>query len=1189
MMFTLKFDEVKAQWTPVVIHAQLKMKGGQAPSMIDRQYPITVEDDKKGGIGGLEKGVIQILDKKLLSDNMTVEITVGPGNPDPAILKKQMSFALKVTAKPYLGPTPGLTIPLGHMLPPISGAVLVTLDTPAPRIKIIPETVPIVIDSLNCNPMEVKAALQMFNPATGTLEMIRNASPKFQWSFIEGEDAVEPFKEEVRESGITTLRMKMKRTVVGIGAPINLVDLTISPPPGTDAATRYYDGGGKDRKVLVRTTTHKVSCKFTVHRVTDTGHRVVYLVRTEEVTGEVVNVRFTGGGEKMDWNGLYLSLEVVNPPGLFEKSHHTHVMDIPVNAQAKTAGPIDLRTEKDELTTECNVTLEMPKKDEVGLWLFSAGKLGWATTEVVQLTNYGVSEEDLKVLITEGGTLAVGVEGVLNAPGVDIRRAIVDAAGELTVTEGQTVTVNSYDSDKKILLFKIITTADLCGPKRVDVKKPVAMQLDRDVQAALLDILKEAPLVDPSLQSAAKTFVEESFNFLADKTMKELEDLWIPFFRRVLLVRDFVKQTRDIRDAEEIALDLREKVILRQIDNLVNGLIEIASWKLSNSKWWNSSKEAAEATLKEASEGGIKAFMKTGEKEIEEKLVATEARIEAWYKTRKALSARQAELSGQFSSYLRMSPEQRRLARDRFKGIASELKEADEQWKKFVHGTVGQLNLDESERAYLKSRLKEFKELADASGETFDKLLKTTLDEMKKYDELKAARIANLKKEVTSLVGREFEERVAELTASLESCNNRLNELRFSLSQYEHGITIYIKDDAGASALRAEIEDFRHFSETLEKQINLMKNPILPDQAKWELGLEEVKLQFGNALADKAKEAREAKKVYDERIAVAQPYEYYDQQNSYFGWLWWICDNVVVGAKVIAGWVFSWGPLAYLAEGLAYIGKQLIGYLTRFLSWLTETIESLSPTVSQLDSERFARGYQKAQEIALSPRFMDLMKEDRKAVKETADRLNPDKTNGTFGRDEADAVKAKSSEAPKKTAQDIVREQKELVRRYLTVSVENALDKNRLSEPLHEDAVKRFAHCVQETRRVISTVNQYSRGIELPNEGFFAWFKGVADNVCGESITWQDADNAVEWIGFCLGWFLRIAAGLGIATGIGIGVGAAAMGLAEISDRVTAGFRVVIASLGTLRGVNGIGGDLVVLEALSYEAAFEKT
>ncbi len=85
----------------------------------------------------------------------------------------------------------------------------------------------------------------------------------------------------------------------------------------------------------------------------------------------------------------------------------------------------------------------------------------------------------------------------------------------------------------------------------------------------------------------------------------------------------------------------------------------------------------------------------------------------------------------------------------------------------------------------------------------------------------------------------------------------------------------------------------------------------------------------------------------------------------------------------------------------------------------------------------------------------------------------------------------------------------------------------------------------------------------------------------GKDVSWETFDAFIVWIGFCLGWFLRLP-----AFALGPEAAPPLIAAAAITDLVTAYLSVCIATYGTMRDVNGFLYDVPIMIAFLRAAMF---
>ena len=328
----------------------------------------------------------------------------------------------------------------------------------------------------------------------------------------------------------------------------------------------------------------------------------------------------------------------------------------------------------------------------------------------------------------------------------------------------------------------------------------------------------------------------------------------------------------------------------------------------------------------------------------------------------------------------------------------------------------------------------------------------------------------------------------------------------------------------------------------------------------------------------------EIKKSYDETRYRSTPRKYYDP--GVMGWVWhkldvtmeslaWFYDSIVESLKVFAGW------LGYIIDEILYWVKHIIDSIIKITdthaytrTWIKESHRSsgLATAKRKIGGDFFQFPRELIQFAANQTRPNTL-------VNQNSNNKNLDATKNRIISESAAQLKAEKTK------------QTTMAKKFFNDIFNEALD------PLHFHMSAANTHVkTQQIKKpfqtILSLINEYQEAFSDANAKGTGGIINLTSR-CGESFTIQDLDTAIEWLGWSLGWIIRIVSILVVFTPVGPIFGgftvAGGFAIADIVDKIGTFLRPVVSWVGTMPTVIGLQNDALILSALMYDATVHGT
>lgn len=1161
-IYHLRYSGEAKTWKPVVVHFHLKGSLGDAVPL-DPDFKITQTEGASN--------LLQVTDSQVKERGHTGEFTVGllPGQSAALerLLLKQgtQRFVFTVKARPALVPVlPGM--PAGTVEAAFDYAGTCTVEVaPPPRLDIKQKSntadaewtdfgKTLVVDSTVEQPALVRAVFRVYEDFEKRYKAVRGAvHVKAIKRAVP--DAVEIKKKEL-DSFILQIAVRARRFMIGPGDLLDAVELRFHPNPKMLPELKWE----KPPTLRVQVRTAPVQARIEVYQRRKNRKVTLLAASTETLTSERVAVRLQPQGTPPDWNSLYVNLTILSPSPRFAASHHVNNRAW-VGTDGRAA--FDLRTTPDTYGPETECNLSLPDMAQEGIWMLVAGKLGWETIDAVSVRDLGVEEAGLKALLEQGGHMRVKVHGTFQPeamPGVQQSATpwpdvpVHDLRGDLQVKADEVAT-GRCEIDPKDKTSYLVFEIGGGGPKTVTTRTALPLHLEPELEDVLQQVLHDAAEIDPRVFKAAETYGQAVVQLLAARTHADLEEIYPWLLNRLATIRDYFGFSTVVGEGIDLALDLREQIVMRQLNNLIEAVMELASVGASKGYTWWKGKQ-----VKEAVEG-------LAEQSIKE---TVQQQTATWSDTMIGLVKNLDETLAEQKTVQRELKE----AMATLETLVNEKKVAsDNLLQRIVDLNERSTNLLVTEHTlrdaqpFLREQLDACTRVTRSNGDAFYEHLHTLLDTLKEREEQLPALMTDIQQQVRESIG-----------PSLNRTIERVREVRQRLVS---GVRT-LPPETGTDIIRTTSSEQTQLLASVDRHLARLEKLAAPNEIHVEVfAIEANASHLGQLTGNAAAAAKDFKSDYDQQVTHAQPYELY--KDTWFPRTWYLLDK-------FTAWLFSWYGIRATIEALTYAASLVVGYVARALQWVIELIESWSPTMSHLEPDAFEHGQRVARRLGLKA-FTEAMEHQQQELKAVSQKLDPAKLSGTFARSETAAKKSTEKQAAQQSQQEALALLKHQARLVLVEACTRTLDVKLLDEPMLAPALDRFRTYDALARMLLTRLQRYEHGLTLSNQDFLAWWPQVWDvywSGGGGVLSWQDVDNTVEWATFSASWTLRAGAVVGAFTGVGAVAGGGLLLGAEALDQVGVALRLAIASAGSLREVNAIPADLLVTLALCYDQVFNQ-
>lgn len=568
--YKLKFNPASLSWEPVCVRAKLQIGHGEEGK--EEYMPIfpnfTVEDspDIRFGAGGISSEILDITDRKVLSDGKTAEFYVSmikPDNPEfrdkmMKIVGDQMAFSLKVTLNPANVPMPGVFIPtVGSMVKNPYGTVTIFVDLPGDRLATYPDDNPIIVPTNTDENLIIKCTCERINFENMKYETLRDERGRGLtaplWLIADEKDAKSPLHYHIGDdNGVSLLYLMPKFFKIGDGKPVDAFELNMELPkelgrPDTDGI-----------RIPIKYTTHPVEIEF---RIIKNGKEL--LRETKTLSSDIIDMEVVAEDKNMDFKDTYLHYLISRSSDYFRKTYY----DTGKILIEERFFEINIAKKTDNESSREPMTLEIKAQQSTGI--LQVFKYGWLMYDE-ELDNI-LSESARKEL--DGARLEVRAEAAyddnIGRVHIDTKDLIIsDSSGRLYLDNDEIA--GKYEDG--LLKFQI-------GESATDKIIPLKVKLypDEYIKDSLESIYGEATKLDKGLGDEVSYFGRGILSLLARSSEDDIKSFIGDFYEKLNLTGSFFRKYTILKKYLELSFKLRNEAAKRVFDNLVGLLVEIAS------------------------------------------------------------------------------------------------------------------------------------------------------------------------------------------------------------------------------------------------------------------------------------------------------------------------------------------------------------------------------------------------------------------------------------------------------------------------------------------------------------------------------------------------------------------------------------------------------------------------------------
>ncbi len=595
--YTLKYNPKTCTWEPVRVQAALQIGAGKTEDYFVLSPEFKVEDApniRAGFRGGIQSGLLEITDKKIVDMGKWAEFHVKLVDPETAadrrrmaeIMKNQMDFPLKVTLNPMTAFLPGMPIDVINAMADRSAeSILVFIEAPMDRMKIDPDENPLQIPSNAETEVPFTVSLEKMDYETMSYIPAMDNQDKIIFANVDtrsetGKEHLVSIKKEDDEKAVRYI-ISPRRFIVGDGTPIESTTFDVKSPVSFDHVNP------NQVKIPVLCRTQPVEADVRVLR----GNQELCR-KTVTFSGEQIRVDVLSENPKMDWNNVDLVWQVTSPSRFYTISHQDWGR-MPL-AESQTVSIVLVKGDA-PLTKD---TLEISVEESVATGTLQVSKCGWAMVDSSLEDLFPDAGESISERL-RGAVLEVTCEAAFEPQRGQLKVhlgkvPILDATGVLT-WDGNKI-VGESTGDK--LIFK--PEGELIPGKVATLHlKLLPEDIIRDY---LEEIIHRAALVDESITPAVSAFAKGELSYLAKEKNDVLANGLQDIYDKLLATETFIGKIRILQNDLDIAFDLRAKAAAQILNNIIGVLVEFASVYVQS--------KANQGSLLNADTGGAQAKVK---------------------------------------------------------------------------------------------------------------------------------------------------------------------------------------------------------------------------------------------------------------------------------------------------------------------------------------------------------------------------------------------------------------------------------------------------------------------------------------------------------------------------------------------------------------------------------------------------